>query len=269
MGGHMRGVLWWLAERLSRVLEAGERDAVIGDMAESGATGAQAIRDVFDLIARRNWRVWLALAALTGQAWGLLVFVGTPLRAFDIWWKYGVRSEDGLSAGEDVIALACNCAALICYAWTSSFALAFFSRHKIRVHASLLYLVWLFTLFGLTAGSRMPLHSTALFVILEALLVVLPSLSGMRQATAGGAIRPGQIAIFTSATAITAGLAIWTSTWPASAVEVWSEGQIRAQFSWLSEVLLPFAVLNWPVVYLSVGVRTRHGLGLRKLPDPS
>jgi hypothetical protein len=166
------------------MLESGEREAVIGDIAEAGATGGQAVRDVFDLIVRRRWRVWLALAALTGQAWVLLVFVGTPLRAFDIWWKYGVRSEDGLSTGQDLIALICHCAALICYAWTSSFALAFFSRRKIRIKASLVCLVWLFAVNALTTASRMPVHSTALLMTLEALLVVLPSLSGIRQAVA-------------------------------------------------------------------------------------
>ena len=53
---------------------AGEREAVIGDIAKSGATGGEAVRDVFDLIVRRNWRVWLALAALTVQAWALADF---------------------------------------------------------------------------------------------------------------------------------------------------------------------------------------------------
>ncbi len=251
----MSGLLWWLAERLSRVLKAGEREAVIGDIAECGATGGQAVRDVFDLIVRRNWRVWLALAALTGQGWGLLMFVGSPLRDFDIWWKYGVRNEDGLSAGQDLIALIFHFAALACYAWTSSFALAFFSRRKIRVKASLLCLVWLFGVFAVTTGSRMPLHSKALLFTLEALLVVLPSLSGIRQACGAEAIGAAQITVLTSATATTAALAIWTSTWTASAIEIWSEGQIRAQFSWLTQVLLPFAILNWPVVYLAMNAR--------------
>ncbi len=267
MGGHMSGVLWWLAERLSRALESGEREAVIGDIAESGATGGEAVRDVFDLIVRRNWRVWLALAALTVQAWALLIFMWTPVRDFDIWWKYGVRNEDGLSAGQDLIALICHCAAAICYAWTSSFALAFFCRYKIRAKA-LPYLVWLFTMFAMTTVSRMPLHSRALLVTLEALLVVIPSLSGMHQAFGIRAIGLSQVALLTLATATTAALAIWTSTWSVTAIEIWSEGQIPARFSWLSQVLLPFVVLNWPVAYLALNARSRGGLGVRKLPDP-
>src|ERR1700729_1831788 len=71
MGSHMSGALWWLAERLSGSLEAGEREAVIGDIAESGANGAQALRDVLDLVVRRNWRVWGTLAAVGGRGAGV------------------------------------------------------------------------------------------------------------------------------------------------------------------------------------------------------
>lgn len=257
MGGRVSGALWWLAERLSRLLDAGEREAVIGDIVEAGATGGQAMRDVFDLILRRNWRMWLALAALAGQSYGLVIFLMSPVRDFDIWWKYGVRAEDGLSAGQDLIALTCTCLALICYAWTSGFALAFFCRRRIHVKASLLYLVRLCLLFALTTRRGVPLHSVALLVTLEALLVLIPSLMGMRQGAGMSSIGLSRIALLTSATATTAALAIWTSTWFANAIEVWSEGQIRAQFYWATQLLLPFAVLNWPVLYLALNARRR------------
>jgi hypothetical protein len=258
----MSGALWWLAERLSLFLDAGEREAVIGDIAESGANGGRAVRDVLDLVVRRNWRVWLALAALAGQAYGLVIFLVTPVRDFDIWWKYGVRPEDGLSAGRDLFTLTCHCLALICYAWTSGFALAFFCERKIHVKASLLYLVRLCVLFVLTTRSGVPLHSVALLVTLEALLVLVPSLSGMRQAVGAGAAGFSQIALLTSATATTAALAIWTSTWSVSAIEVWSEGQIHTEISWLTRVLLPFAILNWPVAYLALNARRRKALAI-------
>jgi hypothetical protein len=274
MGGRMSGafrmsgVLWWLAERSSRVLIASERDAVIGDIAESGATGARALRDVFDLIVRRNWRIWLTLAALAGQAFVLQVFLMKPFRDFDIWWKYGVRSEDGLSAGEDLFALTCHCAALICYVWTSSFALGFFCRRKIHIKAALLYLVWLCVATAQTARLRMPFPGAAFLVTLDALLIVVPSLSGMRQAVSEGAFGLSQIALLTSATVTTASLVIWTSTWSVIAIEVWSEGQIRGNISWLMQVLLPFVILNWPAAYLAVNARRRSGVNLRRLPDP-
>ena len=142
----------------------------------------------------------------------------TPVRDFDIWWKYGVRTEDGLSAGQDLIALTCHCAAAICYAWTSSFALAFFCRYKIRAKAPP-YLVWLFTMFAMTTVSRMPLHSRALLVTLEALLVVIRRSAACTRPFGVRAIGLSQVALLTLATATTAALAIWTSTWSVTAIE--------------------------------------------------
>ena len=87
---------WWLTGILSRTLEPDERDAVLGDIRESGETGAQALRDMLELFVRRqaafwkNWRPWLVLVGLLSghQApldLGLLLrkritVVGTTLR---------------------------------------------------------------------------------------------------------------------------------------------------------------------------------------------
>src|SRR3982751_5082502 len=60
---------WKLATALSRLLTPDERHAVLGDLMESGATGARAVHDVLGLIVRReaalwkDWRPWLALFA--------------------------------------------------------------------------------------------------------------------------------------------------------------------------------------------------------------
>jgi hypothetical protein len=45
---------WRLVNRASRVLEPDERNAVLGDFAEFGATGGKALRDLFGLILRRQ-----------------------------------------------------------------------------------------------------------------------------------------------------------------------------------------------------------------------
>ena len=63
----MTRIGWWFVDRVSRMLEPGERDAVLGDFAESGLTAAPALRDLLGLIIRRqaalwkDWRPWLAL----------------------------------------------------------------------------------------------------------------------------------------------------------------------------------------------------------------
>jgi hypothetical protein len=45
---------WWLVDIVSRLLEADERDAVRGDLAESNASAPQALRDVLGVLVRRN-----------------------------------------------------------------------------------------------------------------------------------------------------------------------------------------------------------------------
>ncbi len=60
--------LWWrLADFVSQALDADEREAVRGDLCESGRDGASALLDVLGLVARRQaalwleWRPWAAL----------------------------------------------------------------------------------------------------------------------------------------------------------------------------------------------------------------
>jgi hypothetical protein len=64
----MNGVTDWLADRVALLLDPDEREAVRGDLAESGESGPQAIVGMAGLVARRQaallWelRPWLALA---------------------------------------------------------------------------------------------------------------------------------------------------------------------------------------------------------------
>ncbi len=67
----MSGFSWWLADRVSILLEPGERKAVRGDLAESGEGGWQALAGMLGLVARRqaalwcDWRPWVALMLAT------------------------------------------------------------------------------------------------------------------------------------------------------------------------------------------------------------
>jgi|ERR1035437_10630480 hypothetical protein len=55
----------------SLMLDSAERDAVCGDLAESGESGSQALREVLNLVVRRRaaclrgWSPWLTLVGLT------------------------------------------------------------------------------------------------------------------------------------------------------------------------------------------------------------
>jgi hypothetical protein len=61
-------------EFLSRALSPDEREAVLGDLAESGDRGARALRGVLGLVVRRQaalWQDWRPWLGLFGLAWPL------------------------------------------------------------------------------------------------------------------------------------------------------------------------------------------------------
>jgi hypothetical protein len=122
----MNRICWWLVKALSETLEPGEREAVHGDFAESGETGAQALRGIAGLVVRRQaelwkeWRPWLTLPGLVGLAGGLDVALAEQLRTHG---PYGTRSENGLTPAENIAYLTCVCLALFLWSWTGSFLL--------------------------------------------------------------------------------------------------------------------------------------------------
>ena len=70
VGEVMSGAGWWLADAASQLLEPRERDAVRGDLIESGSSGWRALREILGLVARRqgafwmDWRPWLAMVVI-------------------------------------------------------------------------------------------------------------------------------------------------------------------------------------------------------------
>ena len=66
----MDRICWGLVDISSRLLESAEREAVCGDLAESGVTGSRALGDILGLVVRRqaalwaDWRPWLGLVGL-------------------------------------------------------------------------------------------------------------------------------------------------------------------------------------------------------------
>src|SRR5690349_5591237 len=74
----MNQLWWWIVEPVSRFLEHDERDALLGDLAESRQTGPRAFLDVLDVVIRRQARLWI-----TWRPWlyllGLIVPVGMLL----------------------------------------------------------------------------------------------------------------------------------------------------------------------------------------------
>lgn len=242
---------WWLVDLLSRMLEPGERDAVRGDLAESGVSGGQALRDVLGLVVRRQvalwqgWHSWLALGGLVIPLGVLLTLVSRRTadgNAIYLWlyannwtWTYitnaGFRDELFGNGAAIVI----SWIALMCWSWTGGLLLGYLSRRTIWSNAA-------FLSFGLLLGALLhpPPFIESLFLphhdrfgadpngavfavtfyrvvfplIVQYVLVLLPSLLGMRQGLRTGVLPFSlRTILWTSAIASMTSLVAQNSLW--------------------------------------------------------
>ena len=186
----------WLADKLSLALEPHERDALRGDHAELGVTGAQGLRDVLGLVSRRqlqlwtDWRPWLTLLVLVLPL-GLLLSLASqriassssvPLFIYVSNWtpifleSPGSRSDMlgyAVAIGNQYLVLAC-------WSWAVGFLLALLSRRTIPVNGILLCLaVWSVSLLKsrLGGGALGPTYP----LLLQGLFFLFPSIWGMSQ----------------------------------------------------------------------------------------
>jgi hypothetical protein len=113
----MNRICWWLVEGLSRRLEPGERDAVLGDIAESGESGGEALRDLLGLAARRQAASLIEARSRDGLALaGLIAPVGMltgPVSWWVIWQLHsllsnGVLEERAMTPTDDILRLVCG-----------------------------------------------------------------------------------------------------------------------------------------------------------------
>lgn len=205
----MNALCWRLVNLLSQVLDPDERDAVRGDLLESGESAGQALFQVLDLVARRqaalwtNWRPWAALvflAAPLGLIFGLACKAIAHSGAIYLWlytnyWSRTILENDayrndfiGFAAGTLI-----DYAMLAGLAWSSGLALGFLSRKSLAVSGSLFGLLLFFGNFLYVPGAAPPVRSVNAVVfeytfyrvllplMLQALLILAPSLWGMRR----------------------------------------------------------------------------------------
>ena len=192
---------WWLADAALQFLDAGERDAVRGDLAECGAGGWRALREVLGLVVRRQaacWmecQPWLAVVAIVlpiglmlshASRWWADDAVFTTLQYRLLEWSRvgnpGWRSDLFLPAWA---ALTCG-ASLAGWSWTSGYVLASLSRRAVWITVGLFALVVFLGTLGTTTIVRT--HSGVFAehffaVVFPRLvrvgLVLLPALWGM------------------------------------------------------------------------------------------
>jgi hypothetical protein len=204
----MTRIYWWLADRLSGMLEPNERDAVRGDFAESGETGGRAFREVLGLVAWRqagmwqSWPPWLILVGLVAPV-GLLLGLGSNRAAhgssIPIWmylnnWtmvylETPAAQSDLLNSGTNVLR---QYLVLACWSWAGGFLLGSLSRRTIPIQGALFCLAVLFVGLGEPrwspgyGDSTAAVFSLAFYrvvfpLIVQAALVLVPSVWGMRQ----------------------------------------------------------------------------------------
>ena len=271
----MSRLCWWLVDLVSRTLEPDEREAVRGDLAESGETSGQAFLDVLGLALRRQsalWtdcRPWLILLGLVLPLGVLLCLISrqdADRSAIYLWlygnnWDTSLWSNPGFRhelARHTGTILAANFN-LFCWSWSGGFLLGSVSRRSLPVQSIFFVLFVLFGAFlgapprhfghGLFYRARDFSNNAAVFdlafygvvfpLILRFALVLGPSVWGMWQAERLAIGRPVFRTVLRAAAVVTLP-AIAIQTGLASVPHV--EGNISRS---IAEV-----VAYWPVAYL-------------------
>ena len=226
----MTRICWRMVDISSRMLEPDERDAVRGDLAESGTTGGQALRDVLGLVIRRqatlwtDWRPWLTLVGLVLPLGMLLSIVSKSTAdgtSVYIWmyannWDWDLARNPGFRYEfvHCIPVVFMPLVSLVCSSWISGFVLGSVSRRVARLNAVLFCSALLFgALLGAptyfdyywrylhrafpnpSTVSNNPVFSLVFYkvmfpLILQAALVVIPAVSGMRRGLEAAMFRP-------------------------------------------------------------------------------
>jgi hypothetical protein len=272
----MTRLCWQLVETLSRMLDPDERQAVRGDLAESGVSVVTALRDLLGLIVRRQvglwtvWQPWLALFGVCGLAgvplsriaFRLNVDLGLQLMAY----RHGAHFGTSLTPDQDMAFLLCLTVALLVWSWTCGFVLGSLSGRAVWLTWSVFYLIVLdsawarFVLSGnIILRDPRPLDllmATTLPLTIAPLLFTLSALGGTLLGVRRRALPLRAAYVLASAVTIITILTTWMSGWYETAHEVWSGGAWHG-VSWPLR-LLPFVLVSWPVAYLLAIANQQH-----------
>lgn len=270
-GRTMTRMCWWLVDILSRVLDANEREAVCGDLAESGKSASAAMRDVLDLVLHRQmglwreWQPWLALlgiACLAGVQLSGIVFrlntdLGQQLMAYHI---YGVHFGTLLTPQQDIAFLMCLAVAIMVWSWTCGFVLGSLSGRALWLTWCVFYFIVLDSRWVrfVLSGNIILRDPQSLRLLMAVTLPLSPATFLFSVSAVWGAflgfrrrVLPLRSAyVLVSAITILMILTTWMSGWYETAHELWSSGAWPG-VSWPMR-LLPFVLVSSPVTYLLV-----------------
>ncbi|HEY1756761.1 MAG TPA: hypothetical protein VGG72_15405 [Bryobacteraceae bacterium] len=268
----MNRMCWWLAHRLSRGLESGERDAVLGDIAEAGEAGGEALLDLLSLTIRRQaalWstaRTWLAPAGLIAPV-GMLVggwssgrrgfnWLGWVIGQIHTLLSQGVFGESGMTPADNVVRLVGGVFLIAGWAVIGGFVLGSVLRRSAGIYAALACVVWWFAIvipFGVPVRAifRAPLWQTLFWLAVQAILIVIPFLWGVRRGTRVGFLGWSQMALVVSAMASLTLIMQVEDSRQTLAYALWGNGEsLGWQMVWTPHVL-PFFAILWEFAILS------------------
>ncbi len=225
---------WSLVEATAQLLGRDEREAVLGDLAESGESVWRELLDVLGLVIRRqaalwtSWRPWLA-------AFGLALPSSFLLMGFSlsVSWMYRQTMEarvpeaNGFAAGPGFLLLIRHIFLLIGLSWTGGFVLGSVSRRTLWASIAATCSPCLFCL------SRFGVPSLSRFCLL---LFLLPAIWGVRQGLCRSRITL-RAAIVLAATLTVLMISVWSSRGP-----------------WVGNWV---CVLSWPAWYMVATVQRR------------
>lgn len=275
-GPMMTQICWRLVDILSRMLDADERQAVRGDLAESGESIGMGLRDVLGLIVRRqiglwtDWQPWLALlgvACLAGVLLSRILFrfnadLSQQLMAYQ---QYGVHFGTLLTPQQDMAFLLCLAVALLVWLWTCGFVLGSLSGRAIWLTWSVFYLMvldsaWVrFVLSGniilRNAGPLRLFMAVTVPLNIATLLFLLAGLCGAFLGVRRRVLALRAAYVLASAITILTILTTWMSGWYETAHQVWSGGAWQG-VSWPMR-LLPLVLVSWPVAYMLATAKRR------------
>ena len=246
----MTGVGRSLVEVVARLLERDDREVVLGDLAETGATTWQSLTEISGLVVRREaapwayWRPWLAAFAVALPS--TLLLMGVSLSVSCTYQRLtGPRSFGACAptGQEDFPLLLCHVLLLLIWSWTGGFVVRSVSRRTFWASAALSLLACVFCLARFREAS---VSSLCLFLFLP------PAILGVQRGLRLIPITPRTAVVV--ATIVTV---LMTCAWRGRAL--WSFNWALLCPAWYI-VVLAFTRRSHPLSRSSLGCEeARHG----------
>jgi len=176
----MTSMHWPLVEVAARLLERGEREAVLGDLLETGEGVWRGLLDVLGLVIRRqllhwkNWQPWLAVFGLALP--GSLLLMGVSVSVSSMYQRlvdHRILIGSPHPVHEGFLQLLCRGLVLIGCSWACGFVMGSISRRTLWVSIASSCFPCLFCLVRFREPS---LSRLCLFLFL------VPAIWGVRQA---------------------------------------------------------------------------------------